>query len=271
MKFLWHNQGLEAVSEARIDPQDRGLLLGDGLFETMRLSAGKILRLQAHLARLTAGAALLRLPLPDLAMLQAALDQLVAANGAAEGSLRLTLTRGAGPRGVLPPATPTPTLLITQALPAAALLPCRVQISPWRRDGASPLSRIKHLNYLPQILARLEASEAGFDDALLLSGDGQHIAESSAASLVILDGSHLVTPPLEDGALTGIARAALLATGQCVEKSITPDALCASRGAWLVNSLSVREIAQSGAYALPRHEAWTARLTAILAQDTAQT
>ncbi|MDI4658763.1 aminotransferase class IV, partial [Xanthobacter autotrophicus] len=107
---LWLGTGLVEEDEARLSPFDRGFTLGDGLFETMRVREGAVLRLEAHLPRLTAGAGVLGLPLPSLD-LAAALAATAAANALAEGVLRLTLSRGTGPRGVLPPAEPNPTLV----------------------------------------------------------------------------------------------------------------------------------------------------------------
>ena len=116
---VWLNGIIVPEHEARIAPDDRGLLLGDGLFETLRVSGGRPLRLDRHLARLRAGAEILGLPVPlDDAEFAAAMAALLARRGLSEASLRLTLTRGPAPRGLLPPAEPTPTMLLTP-------LPCR--------------------------------------------------------------------------------------------------------------------------------------------------
>ncbi|WP_222546750.1 aminotransferase class IV [Asaia lannensis] len=264
MNFVWHNASLVEAGSVRIDPTDRGFLLGDGLFETMRLEKGRILRLEAHLRRLAEGASLLQIPLPDTNLLRDALHEVSSANGAMQAALRLTLTRGVGPRGLLPPAMPETTLLITQAALPAPSGPCRLHFSRYRRDGASPLSRIKHLNYLPQILARMEADKAGYDDALLMSADGCHIAEASAATLIVSDGETLLTPPLDNGALAGTARAALLESGWGIERRLTPDDLRNAQAAWLINSLSVRAISRIGAHPLPQDAQCQARIERLL-------
>ncbi len=110
------NGALVSAAEARVDPADRGLALGDGLFETIRVRDGRPLRLAAHCARLRAGADVLDLPVPvsDEA-LGRALEETLKANAVTDGVLRLTLTRGPGPRGLLPPPQPRPTVLITAA------------------------------------------------------------------------------------------------------------------------------------------------------------
>jgi len=267
MKQAWLNGRLCPVAQLQIDPADRGFTLGDGLFETMNLHQGRVLRLWAHLSRLAEGAALLHLPMPGEPAIRHALTSLITANGETEGALRLTLTRGAGPRGIIPPASPQPTLLITQAPRAAALPPCALHISRYRRDGASPLSRVKHLNYLPQILSRIEAQEAGADDALLLSSDNLHIAEASAASLIVLQDERLLTPPLMDGALPGTVRAALIEADLCHEFHLTTAFLMGVDAAWLVSSLSIREVRSVAGHALPLRPDWTARLNAALLTD----
>ncbi|MBB2165340.1 2-keto-4-methylthiobutyrate aminotransferase [Gluconacetobacter sp. 1b LMG 1731] len=249
MNFLWLDDRLIARDAARIDPADRGLTLGDGLFETMRVSAGHIAHLPRHLDRLRDGAATLLFPEPDLDAIEAALHQVVRRNTLDEGTLRLTLTRGCGPRGLLPPPRPHPTLLIAPFPAAPAPGPASLIVSTRiRRDAHSPLSRIKSLNYLPNILARLEAEQRGADDALLLNGAGQ-VAESTVSTVLALRDGRLLTPPVADGALPGIARAVLLEAGLVAEASLMPDDLAG--GAILVNSLSVRPVVSLDGAPLP--------------------
>lgn len=209
---LWLGDRLVEEEEARISPFDRGFTLGDGLFETLRLSGRAVLRLEAHLQRLAAGAAVLGMPLPGLD-LAAALHATAQGNGLADGVLRLTLTRGTGPRGVLPPAAPSPTLVIAAAPAGPVLPPARLVIAETtRRNEFSPLAQVKSLNYLDGILARQEAARRGADDAVLLNTGGR-VAETSIANLfAVIDGA-LVTPPLEDGVLPGVMRAAVMAEG----------------------------------------------------------
>ncbi|CAP55127.1 putative aminotransferase, class IV [Gluconacetobacter diazotrophicus PA1 5] len=248
--MLWLNDGLVPADRARIDPADRGLTLGDGLFETMRVAGGRIAHLARHLDRLCQGADLLMFPGPDLDRIEDALRQVVRHNALAEGALRLTLTRGCGPRGLFPPASPQPSLLIVPFPPAPAPGPARLVVSTRvRRDAASPLSRVKSLNYLPNILARLEAEQRGADDALLLNAAGR-VAESTVSTVLVHHQGRLVTPPVGDGALPGIARAVLLAACMVEEASLIPDDLRGAGGVVLVNSLSVRPVVSLDGMAL---------------------
>lgn len=237
---LWLGDGLVEEEAARISPLDRGFTLGDGLFETARVKAGRVLRLDAHLARLAAGARVLGLPLPALD-LGAALRATAQANGLGEAVLRLTLTRGAGPRGVLPPAHPVPTLVITAAPLPPPLPPARLVIAEsTRRNDRSPLARVKSLNYLDNILARQEAAGRGTDDAVLLN-TRDRVAETSIANLFAVLGGELVTPPVSDGVLPGVMRAAVLAEG-ARERSITPAELATASEIFLTSALGIRSV-----------------------------
>ncbi|HEY2889417.1 MAG TPA: aminotransferase class IV, partial [Dongiaceae bacterium] len=137
------------AATARIDPADRGFLLADGVFETLRVHDGEAFKLEAHLARLAAGARILGLPAPDAGEIALAVSDTLDANKLREASLRITLTRGAGRRGLLPPRDMEPTLLIA-ASPAAerSSAPMTAHIVNTRRNEHSPLSRVKSLAYL---------------------------------------------------------------------------------------------------------------------------
>ncbi len=251
MDNIWLNGALLPAAAARIDPADRGLLLGDGLFETMAAQNGTIPDLPRHYARLTNGAALLRIPLPlSLPALETATRALLATNALQNAALRLTLTRGPAPRGLLPPESPTPTILITTApLPPGG--PLRLITSTIRRDETSPLSALKTLNYLPGILARIQAAEAGADDALLLNTQG-FIAETSAANLFVRLGGTWLTPPVADGALPGIRRAKLLEAGRVREARLTPEQLFQAEAIFAGNALSLRPVTAIDSRGIPQ-------------------
>ncbi|MFG1222093.1 aminotransferase class IV [Xanthobacter wiegelii] len=228
-------------ADASVSPFDRGFTLGDGLFETLRIKGGRVLRVEAHLARLAAGAGVLGIPLPALD-LGAALAQTAEANGLSEGVLRLTLTRGPGPRGVLPPTEPKPTLVITAAPLSPPLPPARLVIAQGtRRNDRSPLAQVKSLNYLDGILARQEAARRGVDDAILLNTrDG--VAETSIANLFAVIDGVLVTPPLSEGVLPGVMRAEVIAVG-ATERPLTVDDIAAADEILLTSALGIRSVA----------------------------
>ena len=257
--MIYLNGELLPDDEACISPADRGLLLGDGLFETMRVYQGDIFRVDAHLERLLAGADFLGIPVPVVGEgLPQALSRTLAANGLArsDASLRLTLTRGTGPRGLLPPPNAQPTLLITATpLGATTFSPATAIIAGPRRNEYSPLSNLKTLNFLDNILARREAAEAGADEALLLNTAG-NLAEASAANLFAVFEGVLHTPPLSDGVLPGITRAVVLELAQgldipVVEASLAPGQLFTAEEAFFTNSLiGIRPLVKVNARAI---------------------
>ncbi|WP_127089805.1 aminotransferase class IV [Aquabacter cavernae] len=238
---VWLNGTLLGAEAARIAPEDRGFTLGDGLFETIRAVDGAPVRLDAHLSRLWRGASILGLPVPHLDF-DGVMRATLAANRLSEGALRLTLTRGPAPRGVLPPSDPAPTLLIT-AGPLPPMTALRLVIAQvTRRNEFSPLSGIKSLNYLDNILARQEAAERGADDALLLNTQGR-IAETSTANVFVVREGRLMTPPLMDGALPGVLRAEILRLG-AVEQPLTPDDLAQAQEMFVTTSLGIRSVVE---------------------------
>ncbi len=240
--IVWLNDGLVDAHRARIDPSDRGLLLGDGLFETVRVRDGGPRLWPAHAARLAAGAAALGLPLPQVD-LPAAIGAVLGANALRDAAVRLTLTRGVGPRGVAPPEPCAPTLLITSA-PLASPPPKPVSLCIARstcRNERSPLSRTKTLNYLDAMIARREALARGFDDAVMLNTQGR-VTEATAANLFVRIDGHWLTPPVEEGALPGVLRGALLAVGFAAEAAMTEAALFGADEMLLTNSLGVTPV-----------------------------
>ena len=211
--MIYLNGDIIPEDRAKISPADRGLLLGDGIFETLRAYKGRIFRLDAHLERLIAGANFLQIPLPiSREALSTALVSTLEANhlSRSDAVLRLTLTRGIAPRGLRTPANPKPTLLITAFSIENLNKPlAKVMIANIRRNQYSPLATIKSLNFLDNILARQEATAQGFDEALLLNCEGQ-VAEASAANVFIVCESKILTPQISDGALPGVTRAVIL-------------------------------------------------------------
>jgi len=240
---VWVNGEIVDASGA-IDARDRGVTLGDGVFETLAVVDGAPLRFARHMARLAAGAEALGIPLPyTSAALSDALSGLCSDQGIAEGSARFTLLRGPARRGVAPPMDPVPTLMITVASGiVGAAAPVRLIIAQsTRRNDRSPLAAIKSTNYLDAIIAAREAKAAGADDAILLNTNDM-VCEATAANIFCRFGDELMTPPVSDGALPGIMRACVLDAEDVVERSITANDLRAADEVFLTSSLSVRPV-----------------------------
>jgi branched-chain amino acid aminotransferase len=202
-------------AEARISVFDHGLLYGDGVFEGIRIYDRRIFRLDAHLARLEASAHAIGLRLPlDRAGLAAAVEETVRANRQENGYVRLVVTRGEGPLGLDPLTCQRPCVIVIAT--ALALYPAehyaagiRVVTAATRQVPAASVDpRIKSLNYLKNVLARLEAHQAGAAEALMLNPEG-FVAECTADNVFVVQGRRISTPPATDGALDGITAAAI--------------------------------------------------------------
>ena len=243
MKVFWGGQ-LVAASKARVDFVDRGLTLGDGLFETIAVRDGRAARLNAHLIRLRDGADIigLNVPLGDQE-LSAALQDVIDANGISEGILRLTLTRGPAPRGLLPPVPAQPSLLITGAAQDETMAKGvnAVIATVTRRNEYSPLSGIKTIGFLDEILAAREAALRGADEALLLNSSG-NLAEATVANLFLVIDGGTVTPPVIDGALPGVMRAEVIKVLAAAERTLKPADLAIASEAFLTNSLGIKPL-----------------------------
>jgi len=192
---------------------DRSFLYGDGLFETMRIFHGRPFRWAEHFERLSRGAEFLRLRIPFTGPeLLAAAGELVTANAMPDALLRLTLSRGVGPRGYSPRGADNPTVVMSlHAAPPLVTAPpqWRLVTASVRLPANERLALFKTCNKLPQIVARAEADAAGADEALLLNTDG-HIVEGSASNLFWIDRAAVCTPPLNGGILAGVTRAVIL-------------------------------------------------------------
>ena len=211
---IWMNGRITDVAEARVSIFDHGLLYGDGVFEGIRFYGGRSFRLEAHLARLERSAAAIELELPySRGDLRAAIEVVVARAGAPDGYLRLVVTRGEGDLGLDPRSCKRPTTIVAAAplrVFAAAEAGVSVIVASTRQAPADVVdARIKSLNYLNRLLARLEAVRAGADEAFMLNARG-HLAEGTTDNVFLVRDGVLLTPPASDGALEGITREVVL-------------------------------------------------------------
>lgn len=274
--IAWYNGELTPLDAISIHPTDRGFLLGDGLFETLALRQGQGLYLEAHLNRLQQAAHQLGFPTDlDVPQIKAALQDLVLANPhiGEQASARITLSRGSGPRGLLPPKNVQPKLLITIAAAPTDFPALRLKTVSIRRNEFSPTSRIKSLCYLDNILALEEAQQQGAHDALILNTQGR-IAETAICNLFFIQNDTVKTPPLSDGCLGGVMRAAVLRGCQKLnitytEASLTPHDLTTCSSAFATNSLCrVRPITQIDDHEMTAHDI-IEQLTRFIEQDEA--
>lgn len=201
---------------AKISVYDHGLLYGDGVFEGLRSYSGKVFRLQQHLDRLweSAKAILLAIPMSQAEVSKAIVETL-AKNNIKDGYIRLVVTRGAGALGIDPNRCSDPQVIIITdhiALYPKELYENGLEIitaSTIRNHPQALSARIKSLNYLNNIMAKLEGLQAGCQEALMLNHLG-HIAECTADNIFLVKHGQLFTPPLDAGILEGITRDAII-------------------------------------------------------------
>lgn len=187
---------------------DRGLAYGDGLFETMRASAGTLPWWPRHRARLLAGARRLGIAAPSDSALDAALAE--ALRESPEGVVKIVLTRGIGARGYAPTPGVEPTLIVSaSAAPAATASALHVDALDLRLGVQPALAGMKHLNRLEQVLGAREVAERGLDDGLMADAAG-FLTCSTRANLFARLGDCWITPPVDRAGVAGVARGVLL-------------------------------------------------------------
>ncbi len=213
---VYINGKLFEKSEARISVFDHGLLYGDGVFEGIRSYSGRVFRLPQHVDRLyeSARAIHLEIPIPRAAMADA-IVQTLAANKLTDAYIRVVVTRGAGSLGLDPRKTTDPQIIIITD--KIALYPpelyehgLKIVTAATTRNHPNAVNpRIKSLNYLNNILAKIEATQAGCLEALMLNHKGE-LAECTGDNVFVVQHGTIHTPSIDSGILEGITRASVI-------------------------------------------------------------
>ena len=228
--LVYINGELVPESEAKISVFDHGFLYGDGVFEGIRAYRGVVFKLREHIERLYDSAKFLRIEIPmSKEDLMEAILETVRRNGLSDCYIRVVVTRGVGDLGLDPRKCKKPSIIII-ARPMAPLLGKRAVsliISSVRRDGVDATNhQAKSLNYLNNILAKLEAINAGADDAVMLDSRG-FVSEATGENIFIVKDERIMTPPPTSGILSGITRDCVIELArrlgyEVVERELTP-------------------------------------------------
>jgi branched-chain amino acid aminotransferase len=213
---IWIDGEWHTKESGRVSVFDHGLLYGDGVFEGIRVYAGKVFKLKEHLDRLyeSAHAVLLKIPMPK-AEFGRVIEEAVRRSGLEEAYIRPIVSRGIGDLGVDPRNCPKATMIVIvdairiwpaeryeqglDVITAGTPIPHRESLSP----------RVKSLNYLSHCMAKMEANVAGADEALMLDASG-HVAEGTGQNIFVVKNGVLRTPPLYAGILAGVTRAVVI-------------------------------------------------------------
>lgn len=217
---IYINGQLLDKEDAKISVYDHGLLYGDGVFEGMRSYGGRVFRLEEHLERLWQSAKSIWLEIPiDRQEMAKAVNDTLQVNGIQDGYIRLVVTRGAGSLGLDPNRTSDPqVIIITDSI---TLYPPElyengleiVTVSTIRNHPAALSPRVKSLNYLNNIMAKLEGLQAGCVEALMLNHRGE-VAECTGDNIFLVSDGALLTPPIDAGILEGITRGVAIELAQ---------------------------------------------------------
>jgi branched-chain amino acid aminotransferase len=213
---VWIDGKLYDKEDAKISVYDHGLLYGDGVFEGIRVYSGRVFKFETHLTRLWDSAKAIRLAIPySRDEIRSAVEQTVKANNFTDCYIRLIVTRGAGNLGLNPNKCPRPgVIVITDTI---ELYPKEmyekgmavITASVIRNHPNAISPRVKSLNYLNNILAKIEAVDAGVGEAIMLNHDG-NVAECTADNIFVARGGTIYTPTTSDGILEGVTRAVIL-------------------------------------------------------------
>lgn len=217
---VYLNDRLVPSEQATVSVLDHGLLYGDGVFEGIRVYEGRVFLLTEHVTRLFESARAIRLQVPlSEEQVRTAVEETVAANGLDDGYVRLIVTRGSGTLGLDIRRTSNPQIIIIAD--TISLYPqemyergmALVTASTIRNHSAALSPRIKSLNYLNNILAKIEGTDAGAAEALMLNHKGE-VAECTGDNIFIVKNGGLRTPSPEAGILEGITRNAVIGLAQ---------------------------------------------------------
>lgn len=236
MMRTWEGEGWRDFRPGDLAPDDRGFLVGDGVFETMRVSNGRILYSAEHRDRFEAACAALDLVCP------AGWDDVdsAASSLSEDAILRLTLTRGPGPRGIGVVEDPKPRLFVSHAPHIPAPTSMTLQTSAIRRSPASLTTRLKTLSYADNTAARREAVAAGADMALLLTTDG-HLSGADCANLFWMAHDTLYTPSQGCAIRPGVMREAVISAASRMqidvrEGAFAPETLRSAGAVFVTNA-----------------------------------
>ena len=213
---IWLDGKLVDKADAKVSVYDHGLLYGDGVFEGIRVYNGKIFECDAHVDRLYASAKSIRLEIPiDKKAFTEAMEQTVAANEFTNCYIRAVVTRGVGDLGIDPKKSRKPSVFIiadTIAIYPKSMYDDGIAtiVSSYIRNHPNSCSpRIKSLNYLNNILGKIEANDAGVPEAIMLNHDG-NVSEATADNVFIVRNGAVLTPATTDGILEGITRQVII-------------------------------------------------------------
>lgn len=245
---IFLNDRIVPEHEAMVSVFDHGFLYGDGIYETMRAYDGTVFMLERHIERLNRSASLIQLTVPSSDIIRDAVYETIRSNGLKSAYVRVTVSRGKGPIGLDPALCPKPTVVVIaeefREYPEKYYSEgVRFIMAKTRRNLKEALNpKIKSLNFLNNILAKIEAKEQGAYEALMLNAEG-FISEGTVCNIFFVKDSILCTPSVDTGVLDGITRELVIdlakETGMLVkEGNFLPEDLFSASEVFFTNTTS---------------------------------
>lgn len=251
---VWINGALFPDKDARISVFDHGLVVGDGVFETIKVADGTPFALSRHLARLATSAAGLGLSEPDLDQVRGGVAAVIDASPRMPlARMRVTVTAGVGPLGSERGDSPVTAIvaLAEQRAPADFV---DVVVVPWRRNELGALAGLKTTSYAENALALAYASEQGGSEAIFANTAGR-LCEGTGTNVFVVVGGRLITPPLSAGCLAGVTRALVMEWVGAAEEDLPISALTHADEAFLTGTTRdvqpIRKVNGSKSAAVP--------------------
>ena len=217
---IWLNGRLyEDPQQATLTGIDHGLIVGDGVFETLKVNERGAFATGRHLERLTRSAAALGLPAPDHGEIREAINSVLDGRDFPRGRLRITYTGGQGPLGS--EAAYGPPTLIIMLVPADPAQPLTsIVTAPWTRNEHGALAGVKSTSYAENVRGLAYAASCGASEAIFLNTAG-HICEGTGTNIFMVFGDKVITPPLSSGPLAGITRALIMEWSTVEQRDLT--------------------------------------------------
>jgi branched-chain amino acid aminotransferase len=269
---VWINGELVPDDDARVSVFDHGLVVGDGVFETVKIAAGVPFAMTRHLERLRKSARGLGLPDPNLDEIRAGALAVVAASAPPPlARMRITFTAGKAPLGSERGNSPGTAIVAMAEQPFPAAMVDVVTV-PWPRNERGALSGLKTTSYGENVRALAYAAERGGNEAIFANTVGQ-LCEGTGTNIFVVQGGRVLTPPLSSGCLAGVTRALVIEWAGAVEEDLPLDALSSAEEAFLSGTTrDVQPIKRVNGVALPASPGpVTKKAAEIFAQRAAET
>ena len=267
---VWCNGRLLADPLAATVPvTDHGLVVGDGVFEALKVTANGPFAVQRHLNRLSRSAAALNLPAPDHGLVREGIAAVLDRWVDPRGKVRITYTGGEGPLGSQAPFGPTTLIVAVEPLdpspPTTAIV-----TAPWRRNENGALTGVKSTSYAENVRGLAYATSRGAGEAVFLNTAGE-VCEGTGTNIFCVFGGDVVTPPLSAGPLAGITREVLLEWCDITEQRISPQEAEIADEVFLTSSLrDVQGVRRWDDRDLPAARPVTERVATVFAECSAR-